>query len=240
MRDAWKLAAAAAVLLSTSTSAWGVVCTPGTLTDYIGYGAGGCTLGDTTFSRFTPLASAPASTPLDPSSVSVAPFFGGGITGLALVLASNASAGDALEVFFSFEAASGATDRFVHGKVEMVGASATGDGAVTVVDDLCLGGSFSAAPLGCAGTAETVIAFAIEGDSGLLAGLDVAPSRAFIARAVDIVVDGGLTGTAGLESVRISFTTERQSTTVPEPTALALMGIGLAGLGRAVARARRA
>jgi hypothetical protein len=144
--------------------------------------------------------------------------------GLQFVVNVTASAGEILDVLIGYSIAGGT---FTGNILSMAGATATGDGVVTVIEDKCLGGNFDpTSPIGCTGTAANLIVFLLE-VGGLPEGstvehLTFAPV-AFIDLFVDIAVDGGPTGSAALASVTTQF--------VPEPASLGLLVVGLVSLG---------
>ena len=239
MPNAWKLAASAVCLVSASTTAWGVACSPGTLTDYISLGGAGCTIGSTTFSDFTLLGPlSPGDTPISPSLVQVTPFSGPSDADFLFSVSDSALAGEVLRLLFGFNASTAPGDGFIHAESELGGSAVTPDGSVTLVDDLCLGGLLDPGTFSCGGTPATMIPFDIGSDSELLTMTDFAAVD-FISRAVDIALDGGFNGAAALQNARISFTTQTPIP-VPEPAPLALAAIGLASFGWARARPVRA
>ena len=89
----------------------------------------------------------------------------------------------------------------------MPGATATGDGVVTAVQDVCIGGAFTTGSLGgCPAMQDANIAFAIDGDQSLSETLSFA-SVPLLGIVNDIAVDGGLDGNAALAGgITNSFT----------------------------------
>ena len=118
------------------------------------------------------------------------------------------------------------------------GSSTTGDAAVTVVENLCIGGTFAGADglSGCSGNPQALIVIDTFGSADPPASLAFAPN-ALLAVVTDIGVDGGSDGRGTLTSASNRFTTTAAATAVPEPeTAL----LWLAGLAACVARRRAA
>ena len=193
-------------------------CAPDTLQGYIGLGSGGCTVGGVLLASFGVAPGQSFATPIDPATIQVTP----GGTSLQLTFGANAGAADLLESFFHFTVS--AAD-LLETALAMAGASATGDGAVTAALDVCGDGLFSGnAPIGCSGSAATLILFAIESDALLADAVSVAPAT-FLDVFADIVIDGGPSGSGALGSVTLSFT-------VPEPSLALLLAAALAGFAR--------
>ena len=125
-------------------------------------------------------------------------------------------------LFGYFASAPGFTDV----TLSMPGASATGDGVVTAVQDVCIGGAFTAGSVaGCPTSQDANIAFAIDGDQSLSETLSFA-STPLLGIINDIAVDGGLGGNAALAGgITNTFTV---ATPVPEPTTVTLLAAGMA------------
>jgi hypothetical protein len=108
-------------------------------------------------------------------------------------------------------------------ELEMAGSAAgPPDGVVTVVEDLCLGGSFAPFPA-CTGTPQTLIAVHDSIGAFPTAVASFPRIDSFFDVFVDIAVDGGLAGTASL----VGPVTTRA---VPEPASMLLLTSGLAGI----------
>jgi hypothetical protein len=114
----------------------------------------------------------------------------------------------------------------------MSGASASGDGVVTLIEDLCFGDAFVLGPGTCFASSTSLILFATELDA-LLADAAAVPSVTLLGVVADFGIDGGLAGSASLGSVLLSFAT---TATAPEPPANAL---ALLALVVAIAATRR-
>jgi hypothetical protein len=205
------------VLLAPGASA--APCVPGTLQSYIALGGTGCDLGVLDVAGFAIVPGQSFATPIDPALVQVAPGGTPQSPTLILTLGSNAGAGQLLESIFRFSVS--ASFDLTGVGVALGAASASGDGAVTAVLDVCAGGSFfPTLPLGCTGSeAATAIAFAIADEAGL-AELATVAGAGFFDVFADITIDGGLAGSSSLGSATLSF--------VPEPSTALLVVLGLA------------
>lgn len=192
-------------------------CAPGTLQDYIDLGSG-CTIGSVTVSEFVELAPPAAATPIAPTAINVAPLVDASNPGLMFRLNALAGPGQFLDAFFGFRL----TDAVVGASLAVAGASATGDGAVTVIEDLCRGAQLIG--VACGGETTTLITFAIDGDTNLTEAASFA-SVPLLGVLADIGVDGGLDGSGALETVILRFQTA--ATTVPEPSTLALLALAV-------------
>lgn len=198
-------------------------CLPGSLQDYINLGSAGCSVGTVSVTDFAIAPGQSFATPIAPQTILVTP--GGTVDAptLDLTFNVNAAAGELLESFLHFFAS--APTLFGAG-IALGSASASGDGVVTAIQDLCPDGAFfSNVPLGCPTSAEALIVFQSESDS-LLAAEAFLAAAGFVDVFADVAVDGGLAGSASLASVRLSFET------VPEPSTALLAGLGLALLAR--------
>ena len=207
------------------------VCSSQSLSDYIALGAGGCTVDGVTFNNFVEVAPLfSGATQITSSSVTLTPIAGSGGIGFALSSGASITAdtSDLLELWFGFRAmgTGGLT-----GNTLLLGTpTVSGDGAITIVEDKCLDGTFSSPSSGCSGVLVTQIVFAIEGDSELQAAATFA-AASFFDVFVDLVIDGGTNGSAQLgpqlSEVRVAG---NGSTAVPEPPTIASLALALLAL----------
>jgi hypothetical protein len=193
-------------------------CGPGTLQDYIDQGSTGCFIGDKSFFDFVTLSIPGAATPIDSASVQVTPVDNLYRPELHFALNANAAAGQFLDIRFGYSVQVLPTGSPINGLgVRLTGASATGDAAVTAIEDVCLGEAFALDI--CGATPFTLIAPATEGFSQS-ESTTFAPLLT-LGVINDIGVDGGLSGAAGLVSAVNDFSE------VPEPAAFLLVSAGL-------------
>ena len=92
------------------------------------------------------------------------------------------------EAFFQFNVSDGP---FFAKQLSMTGSSASGDAAVTVAEELCLGTPFDS----CLSVPETLILFNIEADAQTSFQSTFTPAD-FLGVRIDIAIDGGLAGMA--------------------------------------------
>jgi hypothetical protein len=189
-------------------------CAPGTLQDYIDLAAG-CTIGSATFSNFSELSPPAGATPIPAAAIGVTPIVDPASPGLLLTLNVAATTGEFLDAFFGFQVA----DTLGGASATMAGASAGEDGAVTLIEDLCLGAAFVG--VACGGDPVTQILFAIDGD-GDTAEATSFPGVGLLGVLADIGVDGGLFGSAGLATATLRFETGAAGP-VPEPPSIFLL-----------------
>lgn len=226
----------AVLLLGGSSLAVAAPCMSGTLADYVTLGASGCSLLAGQARDFVaPLSGQTGFNAIDPSSIFVTPITNPLLPGFTFTLKKTTA--DRLESFFRFSlqglSSTGQT-------LTMAGAAATGDGSVSVVEDLCGGGSFNPTqPINCSGmTLGPLITLVTATDQFLT---DAASFKAanFFNIFVDITLDGPgpTTGTATLGSVSLQFAAA--SSAVPEPATLALLLVALLTLAGITRRQHR-
>ena len=210
------------------TAMFGAPCLPGDLQTFSNLGATGCQVETVQFTNFTVLPGQTIATPIDPAQVQVTPASTALNPMLLFTLNRSANAGDAFESFFRFSA-SGLLNG---GSIGLTSPRAAGDGAVTALLDVCPNGSFSGTtPLGCPTSPASLVVFAIDQSSLLSDSAGFAGSRS-VDVFVDLTADGGRSGSATLNSATVGFST------VPEPSAGLLLGLGLSAFGALQARRR--
>jgi hypothetical protein len=220
------LLAAAFVFMLAGRSQAAPLCGADSLTNYLSLGS--CSIGGATFSNFslvTPLPTGAAAVPTN--SVIVLPFSTTTSVGFQFLFDVTSSSFQLKELLFGYLAsAAGFTDA----SLWMPGATASGDGSVTAVQDLCIGGAFTSGSLsGCSATQDANIAFAIDGDQSLSETLSFA-SVPLLGIVNDIAVDGGLNGNARLAGgITNAFTL---ASPVPEPATVSLVAAGIVWLMR--------
>lgn len=202
-------------------------CFPDSLAGYIGLGSTGCQIGTSTFSDFSAGPSFFGGVAISPSTILVSPLLTA--TGFDFAIARSAGAGQVLGVAIGYTASG---SQFLQAQLSMTGSAATGDGVVTVIEDLCLGGTFVSNPANCSNPPP--VSLVIAQDFLGPTGPDVTPlnpGSSFFDVFTDITIDGGLSGSSSVNTVRNQFA-------VPEPSSVLLIGSGLVALFMARARIR--
>jgi len=204
-----------AALLLLAGTAFGGPCLPGSLQDYLFLSAG-CTVNSVLFQDFFLGEIASFSTEIDPLTIQVTP--GGSPSGAFFLFTLNRTAGpgEVLESSIHFDA----TGALAGASIRLGNPVVAGDGAVTGVLDVCADGFFlGVEPVGCNGNPGAAIAFATDFDTQPVDSLRFATSS-FFDVFVDLTIDGGLGGFAGLD-------TAEAAVLIPEPSALLLIAGGL-------------
>jgi hypothetical protein len=191
-------------------------CLGGSLTTYIGLGAGGCTIGNNTLSNFKLVSPGTAfATEFLPSQVTLTPSGGNYNPSLTISVNQTATAPALLEAFFTY-VISGAG--YIGTSATLSGSSETVDGAVTGIENYCEGGVFGSDGVdGCPtafGALVTLDGFQNSDSAGFstVASINVTD---------DFTIDGGTAGTASGGTFKNNFAA------VPEPASYALLGFGL-------------
>jgi hypothetical protein len=234
-----RLLLAAACVLTIPAGALGAPCVPDSLTNYVGLGGGGCSVGGALFSDFTADLSllVPTATLIDPSSVTVTPTsFAGGVQ-LAFSMDQSAGADQFLGILIGYTVAGLSGVTFSAAGLSLDGADATGNGDVSVAEDLCLGDVFLLDPGSCL-TPDTLAVAQLPGLSTSPDALSFTTPTALLDVFVDIAISSNFDGTAQLDgAVTTAFAADAAPSAVPEPASLLLVGTGVGAL--ALRRRRR-
>jgi len=177
--------------------------------------------------RFNNFATAPIqalATLITPDEVQVTPGGTFDVPTLMFTLNRTANTGELFESFFRFNATG---PLLQEASIALNGATAAGDGAVTGILDVCSDGAFAGDPTTCGGTSLSTVVFKIESDSLIADSIKSSPAS-FFDVFVDLAIDGGLSGTASLQSSTVGIAS------VPEPSTILLLagGLGVLGLRR--------
>jgi hypothetical protein len=226
----FRLLLAAALVIILPSFVLAAPCTPNSMSNYISLGAGGCQIGSSTFFSFEGFPSFSGGTSVSPTLVLVTPTDSAIGPRLDFSLSGNAGSNTLLGIAIGYSIAgsplSGAA-------LTLTNAAATGNGVVTVVEDICRGGTFASDPSNCStpAPASLVVAHDSSGPTG-------PDSRIFAANSffdvfVDIAIDGGPSGTATLGTPGSPAGTVSNQFTraaVPEPESITLVGTGVLAL----------
>ena len=226
------------LLVAIQSLLWGgqasaAACTSTSIADYVALGASGCTVGSLSFSDFA--LRDPQAGAIRSPSITVTPVMvGATLVGVRFDVLPTASGGNFYDDLITYRV-SGVGANLIGATVDFAGSSVTGDAAVSVGEQLCLGGSFGGADgvSGC--TSATSVNLAVI-DIGF--GPDPALSVSFgavgFASVVsDIAYDSGSGFVPGSASTLTSGTNLFSFVgvrAVPEPASGLLLAVGALGL----------
>ena len=220
-------------LLFASTAA-AAPCTSGSIASYAALGSTGCTIGLFSFSDFQALP--PATGAVASSAIVVAPvMMGSSVVGVTFTVSPTASGGLYYDDLISYRVGS-ASASLTGATVDFTGSGQTGDAAVSVNTQLCLGGTF----LGADGVSNCSTASTLDlAVVNVGFGPDPAYSLPFGAiGSVGVVTDAAYDSGSGfvpdsgstLTSAINLFDVVAAPAAVPEPDLGPLMAAGVVGL----------
>jgi hypothetical protein len=221
------LAIAFLLAVIPSSLAQATPCQIGSFQSYVDLGVGGCMLEDKTVFGFADLGVlGPASPVL--AGVTVTPIADPGNPGLVFNFDAAAGPGELLQALFAFSVSVDPGGMPITAvSLSLEGSTVDLDGVNTAL--LCLGTTDPACP-----TLDPILLFDIGIDS-LLSDSRALPSVTSLDLLTDVVVDGGLAGSASLTSATLRFL---EVQVVPEPSILVPVIAGLIALGRIRLRAK--
>lgn len=185
------------------------MATSGPLSSYIAAGNEGFMIGTTRLFDFAVQPVDPDATAISPNNITVNPLNTPGSPGLDFVINRNATGGQLLEVRISYTV----MDVGLQGATLSIdGASATGDSATSVFEDITPSG----------GSVLTLGVFQLSDDAELSDSVSFTPTSSLTVLN-DVAIDG-FGGTAALNSVRNTFL-------IPEPGSASLLLLAGAALG---------
>ena len=193
------------------------VCAAGTLATYEALGAGGCTIGTNTVFDFNTPSGISGATPIALGNINITP--SGGTTSPTLTFTTSATASDGmlLEALIDYSISG---NQYGSDSITLAGTASAGNGAVTDIQNYCLGGSFD----------STGVSNCSSGNTGDLLLLGDGNSSVSFARASLLNVTDDFTldsGGAGAGNTARGGTITDTFTTVPEPATYLFIAAGL-------------
>jgi hypothetical protein len=115
------------------------VCATGTLATYEALGPGGCTIGTNTVFDFNTPSGITGATPIAPGSIEIIPSGDTASPTLTFITSSTASDGTLLESLIDYSISG---NQYTSDSIALTGSFSSGNGAVTDIQNYCVGGSF--------------------------------------------------------------------------------------------------
>jgi hypothetical protein len=201
-------------------SAAPVTCMSGSLASYIALGSTGCTIGTNVLSGFQTLPGLTGSTPLSAQNITVTPVGGTTNPGITVQTNSTANPGQVFDTLIDYMISG---NLYTGDSVALSNTSSSGNGAVTDIQDYCLGGTFGPNGVsGCSGKAGNLLLLGNGSNQATFA------SAGKITVTHDFTLDSGVTGSASGGTIMDQFTAAASPTGVPEPSTYVLTGLGIA------------
>jgi hypothetical protein len=209
----------AAFVLAAAQLGAAPICSSGTLADFIALGSPGCMIGTNTLFDFKALSGISRATLISSSSITVNPAGASTNPSLTAQVTATAGPGNLLEAIFTYKISG---NSYTGETITLANASASSDGAVTDIQNICRGGSFGVTGVtGCSGTPGNLLLLGTGSDAAAF------PSVALLNITDDITLDGGLMGSASGATVTGAFTATPTSA-IPEPATYLLSALGIA------------
>jgi uncharacterized protein (TIGR03437 family) len=166
-------------------------CVPGTLASYIALGAGGCTIGSNVLANFTQGSALNGAVNIPLAGLNVFP--AGGASNPGIVVTGNITAGNG-QVFSALINYTIAGSTFTSDTVTLSNTTATGNGAVTDIQNFCLNGDFQAPSFasGCAAGEGSGSPLVVLGNGSATASVNATS----LGITHNLEIDSGITGNA--------------------------------------------
>ncbi|MGA2905930.1 MAG: PEP-CTERM sorting domain-containing protein [Candidatus Korobacteraceae bacterium] len=225
-----KIAFALFVVLVTAVAGYAQNCTMTTLNNYLGSGFQ-CTINDQTYSSFTYSdTSSPAGFGIGPGSVEVIPITTTNNTGFQFTGPWGVStSGGILAQDSEFAWTVNSTGLITDLSLSIAGVGFTGTGAINLDETACLGAIL---PACSGGTTVTLSVFDSSAGNQLYDQVNFAGVHE-VSVEKDLLVSAGTNGSAEVSVITDQFS---ESSTVPEPGTLSMMGLGVVALAGFVRR----
>lgn len=208
-----------AVLLRRTTNAWqfgwlifaslavvqmapAAQCAAGTLASYAALGAGGCSIGNSVLANFSLGNPLNGAVNIPPSALKIVPAGGASNPGLIITANITATSGQTFSTLVNYTITGGS---YTSDTITLSNASATGNGAVTDIQDFCRNGNFQPPTFvsQCPGGEGPGSPLVVVGNGSATASF----AATSLGITHNLVIDGGVTGTASGAVIIDQFST---------------------------------
>ncbi len=211
---------AALTLGVTSLASAAPVCTSGSLASFIALGSGGCMIGTNTLSGFQALPGLGGATVISPSNITITPIGGTTNPGITAMTNLTATTGQIFDALITYMLSG---NLYTSDSINLTNATASGNGAVTDIQNFCAGGTFGPNGVsGCTGTAGSLLVLGGPGTNTNQTNLSPVGKLTITH---NFTVDSGGNGSASGATVTDQFAA---TSSIPEPATYVLAGLGLA------------